>query len=562
MRYLQSTLAVLFSLTFFVGCKQKDREWIERYQRSVRNDIDLFLIAERYAVLESSWLNHRALARFDRAQLENELRRYGRTLDDLKREPAYAYKEIGSEVHMQVGRISHSTAYDYDVDIPLLFHGKWFAPGQYSTIVYQQHITPTLAKVLGVRNPNGVEVEALPIIRDSVTKPDLVAVVVLDQGGMQLLHAHPNRYPRIRQLMQSSANFTHAQVGHLDAHTAVGHMAIGTGAFPRKSEVIGNTFFSLEKKAGVEKLILSEIYAGKDQQRVNPAELKAETLADVVNQASQNRNVVLSQSYALRASMGMGGHGVTNSAPGQNLNFIYWLDSHRSEWITDTRYYALPQPARNASVLPNFRIHYPKGYETVTITDLTSAKKNWGVMMATPAQAKFEGDLMRANIQKEIIDAKRARDGFSDLVYLSFKAPDAAGHRFGYLSLEAADTLAAVDTAIGEFVDFLQKYYSDNFALVLTADHGCAPLSEISGGQRLTAEEVIATIDTLLPDDERKQSSLVRFMTVGQISLNHELMQKHKISLDAVVKKILGIKAGAKPFFRAALTRKDIGVNE
>lgn len=547
---------------FIVGCKQKDRAWVERYQRSVRKDIDLFLIAERYAVLESAWLNNRAFARFDRPQLEKELRRYGRSLDDLKKEPTYGYKEVGNEVHMQVGRISHSTAYDYDVEIPLLFHGKWFVPGQYNSTAYQQHIAPTLAKVLGVRNPNGVEVEALPIVRDAGAKPDLVAVVVLDQGGMQLLNAHPNRYPRIRQLMKNSANFTRAEVGHLDAHTSVGHMAIGTGAFPRKSEVIGNTFFSLEKKAGVEKLILSEIYAGKDPQRVNPAELKAESLADVVNQASQNRNVVLSQSYALRAAMGMGGHGVTNAAPGQNLNFIYWLDSHRSEWVTDTRYYALPQSARHASVFPNFRIHYPKGYETITISDLASAKKNWGVMMATPAQAKFEGDLMRANIQKEIIDTQRAHDGFSDLVYLSFKAPDAAGHRFGYLSLEAADTLSAVDAAIGEFVDFLQKHYGDNFALVLTADHGCAPLSEISGGQRMTAEEVIATIDTLLPEDERKQTSLVHFMTVGQISLNHELMQKHKISLNAVVKKILGIKAGAKPFFRAALTRKDIGVNE
>ncbi|MBN8222667.1 MAG: hypothetical protein J0L53_17250, partial [Spirochaetes bacterium] len=120
------TAAVLL-LTAFAGCKKNDTAWIERYKRSVRNDVDLYLVPERYAVLESSWLKKSAVSRFDKEELIKTLAVYGRSLEDLKKNPVYEYKEEGNEVRLKVGRISHSTAYDYDTAIPLVFHGKWFA---------------------------------------------------------------------------------------------------------------------------------------------------------------------------------------------------------------------------------------------------------------------------------------------------------------------------------------------------------------------------------------------------------------------------------------------------
>ena len=118
---------LLAAMTVFVaaGCRQADPDWIERYKRSVRSDIDLYLVPERFAVLESSWLKKSAIARYDRAQLEAALKTYGRSLDDLRRNAQLDYKENGNTVTMKVGRISHSTAYDYDTSIPIIFHGKW-----------------------------------------------------------------------------------------------------------------------------------------------------------------------------------------------------------------------------------------------------------------------------------------------------------------------------------------------------------------------------------------------------------------------------------------------------
>ncbi|MCX7633386.1 MAG: alkaline phosphatase family protein, partial [Turneriella sp.] len=109
-------------------------------------------------------------------------------------------------------------------------------------------------------------VPPLPV-KNLPEKPEIIVVAVIDQGGRNLLETHRSAAPRIHALMQKSANYTNAEVGHLDAHTAVGHMAIGTGAFPEKSAVIGNTFFRVERAGGKEVLHKYEIYAGKDESR-------------------------------------------------------------------------------------------------------------------------------------------------------------------------------------------------------------------------------------------------------------------------------------------------------
>ncbi|MFZ5628275.1 MAG: alkaline phosphatase family protein [Spirochaetota bacterium] len=554
---------LLFLAAVVVSACGKPKEWTERYKRSARADIDLYLVPEKYALLESSWLKKTAIARFDKQQLVESLAQYGRSIDDLRRNPAYEYKEQGNLVNLRVGRISHSTAYDYDVNIPLVFHGKWFDAGQFGETVYQQHIAPTLAKLLGVTAPSGVEVTPLSVRTDIQAKPEIVVVAVIDQGGTNLLTTHRSAAPRIHALMQKSANYTGAQVGHLDAHTAVGHMAIGTGAFPVKSTVIGNTFFSMERKDGKEKLQKSEIYATKDESKVSPEELKSESLADVLNVVNKGRSVIISQSYALRAALGMAGHGSSLSAPDiaaavRSGNHVYWLDAGKSRWITDTRYYSLPGVAKASEPLLHFMKYYPQGYQGYQIRDSKAAFENWGVMMATPAETQLEGELVRAAISQEIIGKKRDKDGFTDLVYVTFKSADAVGHHFGYHSLEARETLAEIDAQIGKIEDFLRQNYGENFALVLTADHGCAPLSEITGGARLTVEEVITEIDKLLPPAVAANESLVTFMTVGQVSLNKKLMAAHNITLEQVRSRIKTIKPEGKLFFKDVLTRADL----
>lgn len=571
-RYLiAGCLLFLAGIMIAGACKKSEAPWAELYKRSARSDIDLYLVPKKYALLESSWMKKTAIARFNKELLAQELAKYGRSLSDLQKNAAYEYKEENGEVKLRVGRISHSTAHEYDTAIPLVFYGKGIEPRDYGQRVHQQHIAPTLAAMLQIRNPNGVVTQPLPVVRQQPTKPAIVFVAVIDQGGMNLLRLHKDSAPNIHRLMGKSANFSDAHVGHLDAHTAVGHMAIGTGAYPVKSTVIGNTFFSVEKKAGAQKLNKAEIYATKDETKVSTLELKSESLADVLNVTNGGKSVIVAQSYALRAAVGMAGHGAEwlagnmTAANGNGIttavrqgNFVYWLDATRSKWITDTRYYSLPAVARASDVLLNYAKFYPEGFEGYKIRDTKAALENWGVLMSTPAETQLEGELVRAVITEQIVNAKKHNDGFTDLVYVSFKSADAVGHHFGFESLEARDTLKEIDNQIGKTVEFLEKQYGNDFVFVLSADHGIAPLSEITGGLRLTVEEVIAEVDKLLPPEVAQNESLVHFMTVGQISLNKKLMQQHSISIDSVRGVLRDIRVNDIPFFEGVLTRKDL----
>ena len=530
---------------------------LSSFKNSIREDIDLFLVPEKFNVLESEWINSKSTGTYLKSDLVRHLKSYGRTIQDLQSNSELKFSEKDDIVTLEIKKTSHSTNYAYDTNIPIIFYGqKWFQPGENSEVINQQHIVPTLAKVLKVRNPNGVETP--PLIKiitnpNSPSKPDIIVTVVIDQGGQQYYKAHPEIPKNIDSIKKQSAYFPNAKVGHLDAHTAVGHSAIGTGAYPKKSSVVGNTFFRLEDG----KIKGSEIYATNEVE-VNTEELKSETLADILDFENGNLSEVISQCYALRASIGMAGHGsyqIKNGTYTGDKDFVYWLEKKTGGWVTDTRFYSLPPSTAQFNTYDNYTKEYPNGWKSLGVLDRENASKSWYELMSTPAQVRMEGETFRNSLKSQIIDSGKSKDGHTDLAYLTLKGTDAAGHTFGWESLEAKEVFAETDKQIGLIFEMLKEHYGDNFVLVITADHGCAPLPEISGGERLTINEVFKEVNSLLGN---KQGSLINFMTVGQISLNHDLMKETGITEDQIKDKILKIKVNGKNFFKNVIFRKDI----
>lgn len=45
---------------------------------------------------------------------------------------------------------THGTPHDYDAQVPVVFHGPWFAPGSYDRFVRVVDMAPTLARIVGV----------------------------------------------------------------------------------------------------------------------------------------------------------------------------------------------------------------------------------------------------------------------------------------------------------------------------------------------------------------------------------------------------------------------------
>ncbi|MCE9499046.1 MAG: alkaline phosphatase family protein [Leptospira sp.] len=520
---------------------------------SLRPEIDLVLIPAMYNIMESEWIMKKSVSSFRKSDLQKEIAKYGRAVSDM----GPPVSDSTDSVSYLLGKTSHSTGHYYDKRIPISFYGPgWIRKGEYSEIINQQHIVPTLAKILNIRKPNGVKTDALDEILNKTTrKPKIIVTIVIDQGGQQLYEAHPEAYKNIRKLRSESAYYKNAEIGHLDTHTAVGHAAIGTGAYPKENGVIGNTFFRMVKG----KLGKNEIYA-TDEEKVDPSELLTETLADVLDSESANKSEIISQCYALRASIGMAGHGsspIKGSSIQGDKDFIYWLSAEKSAWVTDNRFYKLPAITKEYSPFRIFKKEYPNGKRGLKVNTEKDALKNWSLIMATPAEAKHEAEMFRNIIRSEIIEKKKHEDDFTDLAYITIKATDAAGHYFGWESLEAEETFAEADRQVGETFEFLKKEFEDNFILILTADHGCAPLPEISGGNRYLIESFFEEINSLIPlrtGDE----NLIKFMTVGQISLNQEIMKKYNVTEEQIIQKILNIKVGNVPFFEKVIRRSDL----
>ncbi|MBE7413496.1 MAG: alkaline phosphatase family protein [Leptospiraceae bacterium] len=543
--------AFILSVFWVSSCCKKDFGLISKIERSATDEIDLFLIPEKYNILESSWISKNTKSNFRKKDLVRYLAEHGRYISDLQSNPSLEFSEKEGVVTMRVGRTSHSTDYSYDKQIPILFYGdKWFQKGVYSEKIPQQKIAPTLAKIINTPKPNGAkESELSQILKESSELPEIIVTIVIDQGGQQLYKAHPNSYPNIKSIMARSAYFPNAEVGHLDAHTAVGHAAIGTGAYPRENGVVGNTFYTLENG----KFHQSEIYS-HDETNVNISDLRTETLADVADLYFKNQLEVISQAYALRASIGMGGHGF-GQLSGTDKDYVYWLDAHDCKWKSDVRYYSYPEFANEFSPCENFILNYPNGWKDIHNFRKEDSKKYWSQIMATPKEVELEAGLFKKMIEEKIIKKGKASDNLPDLAYMTIKATDAAGHYFGWESLEAENTFQEADKQVGLILEFLKSNFSDRFVFVLTADHGCAPLPEISGGERYLIEDFYKEVNSLLGSKNTLGESLIKTMTVGQVGLNREVMNKYGISEGQIISKILKIQSNGKRFFKQVIRK-------
>ncbi|MCB1192462.1 MAG: alkaline phosphatase family protein [Leptospiraceae bacterium] len=552
-RYLVFT--IIIATIAFWNCKKKEETQI--IKRSIRSDIDIYLVPNKYNLLETNKTEiFKPVAHFNKSQLVSLLKPYKRKLEDLQTSNALSYLEKDDIIAMKVEGTSHSTIHPYDQDIPILFYGKWFQTGEYKDVIHLAHIVPTIAQILKIRNPNGIETTPIKNIlktqEDSI--PEIIVTIVIDQGGKQVYDVHSDIPKTIQNLFKESAYFPNAQVGHIDSHTAAGHASIGTGSYTGKHGIIGNTKFHWKNN----QLIEQNIYIN-EKGEIDTSNLKVETLADVLDYELGNEVEVISQAHAMRASIGMAGHGsylFKDSYVKGDQDFVYWIANQSNKWETDPRFYSIHRIVAKYDPYRNYKREYPRGKYDLRLRYKADFNKYWYYIMSTPAQAKMESKLFMEMIQQVIIKKKKHKDQLTDLAYLNLKSFDKAGHLFGWESLEARETFLEIDKQIGIILEFLKKNYGDNFILVLTADHGCAPLPEISGGKRLKIETVFKEVNSLLPQES--DESIIDYMTINQISLDKKVMLKHNITDKDVIQKIKNIEVDGKAFFKKVYSKFDL----
>jgi hypothetical protein len=618
---------IIFTI-FFLGCfspffLSEDSE-LKFYQesmiRSAADDMDLFLVPQKYSILDDHSLESERKIHLSIKKTKEALQRNGISWESFLEKNQGRIELTEDTITLSGKGTTHFTGYSYDTQIPILFYGKKFIkPGIYTTTVFQQHIVPSLAALLDSPIPNDSLKESLPIfsetpdlpqseknpplftekglgiprvtISERKEIPELIVTIVVDQGGFSLYKTHPNSFPNIRMLMKESAFFPNARVGHLDAHTGPGHASIGTGAFPKQHRVHANELYTLstgmqrldsvlESKSLIssdesrtEKLpLLKKIPLYYKKNQVHPGDLKSPSFADVWDLYRRNKPIIISQCYAPRASIGMAGHGsffgeifpIGENSISADKDFVYWVDKNSLAWTTNFAFYSLPGGVEDFNLKG---YHLRNNYAFRDPGSLLFQKQGQDLsgqfyeLVSTVTQSRLEGELIRSVIKREIIEKNFHQDGETDLVFVTFKATDASGHLHGFESEEAREVLEETDRQIGLLKAFLDKNYGDSYVIVLTADHGAAPLREVSEGMFLSIQDLAKNIQNLLPPSVRNQYSLIKYFTSGAISLNRNTMAQFGISEREIIRSLQRIQINGKPFFQKVLTRKDLGLD-
>ncbi|PIQ28568.1 hypothetical protein COW36_12655 [bacterium (Candidatus Blackallbacteria) CG17_big_fil_post_rev_8_21_14_2_50_48_46] len=449
--------------------------------------------------------------------------------------------EKGQESHVKHGGSSHGSVWDYDIDIPLALYGPGFiqAGKKIARPATQQDIVPTLAQLIGAVPPEDARHGSVlkEALKPTSRKPKAILTLVFDQGGWAYYRAHPQAHPFLDSLMAAGTLYTQAQVTHLDSETSVGHIAIGTGAYPYQHGIVSNSFFlaSLGKRSSL---------LGPDR---SPIFINSPSLADVWDLQTANRAIIFSYAYADRAAIGMAGHGAMYA--GGDKDLVIYYDSKTGLPTTHSRYYQVPDYLKDHQIKPYLDavVNAQGLWHEHQVNNLEDVNK-------TPAQARYDADLFLKMLAHEPV----GEDQITDLLFLTLKSSDACGHAFGMETVECGEVLAEQDRQARRIVEALEKKLGkDNFVVVLSADHGGAPLAELSGGHRISANPLKAALNKAL-DTLDNGVPLVQDLTASQIYLEENELRRNGKSFEDVRQFLLNYRVGGEPVFREVLTREEV----
>jgi hypothetical protein len=350
----------------------------------------------------------------------------------------------------------------------------------------------------------------------------LVVSVVYDQLGSWVLAEHLARLDPEGAIRRTAARgqYVHAVAyGYAGTYTAPGHAAIYSGAAPWQSQVPSNRVWDRARRARLSTMDDGEhAILGRTGAFASPRVMAAETVADVLERTSGGAAITISLAMKDRSAVLPGG---------QHPDACMWLDPRAGGFTTST-WYASELPAWVAAFDHDhpFAATYapwvpedPASLAALGPDDQTGeGAYGWGptfphdpsapeaigepdAYLSTPASTEH----LLALAAHAVRALHAGDDAQPDLLAISIATTDYVGHAFGPESWEYVDALVRVDRALGHLLAALEREHGA-IAVLLTADHGVAPLVERArehghaGAVRWTSEAELALLRTHLAE--------------------------------------------------------------
>ncbi|HEY8197324.1 MAG TPA: alkaline phosphatase family protein [Gemmatimonadales bacterium] len=411
-----------------------------------------------------------------------------------------------------------------------------------------------------------------------VPKPKLVLTIMIDQFRPDYLQRFRPYFGRggFNLFLERGANFAGARYEHAVTSTCPGHAVVLTGSYANVNGIVNNDWY--DAAAGREVYCAADSLfklIGVQKEGRSPRNLIGNTVGDELKLASAGRSRVIAVAGKDRSAIMMGGH-LADAA--------YWTVD--TLFVSSTYYLKdLPEWARrfNASgamsaysgkmwerLLPVAR------YDAIGADDVPGEEDvgargrvfphRLGEMAPSVSRfvtsleySPFHNDIVAEFAMKALAEEGLGRDSVPDLLAISFSAIDRVGHAYGPNSQEVMDIVIRTDRLLERLFAFVDKQVGlANTLIILSADHGVAPLPELmealkpgaGKGHRVNPTAITAAINAHL---DRRFGVLgapgwVLYHEPPWIYLNLPALERRKISVQAAereasvaVEKVTGV---------------------
>lgn len=348
-------------------------------------------------------------------------------------------------------------------------------------------------------------------------RPKLVVFIAIDAFRYDYLTRFYDHFSDggFKLLLRGGANFTNTHVAHFRPSTAPGHATMLTGASGHLSGIVDNEWYDRDLREKVncvedrQATLVGTRQTDPSEGR-SPKNLQVTTVGDELKLATQFRSKVIGISYKDRGAILLAG---------KMADAAYWFDEATGRFISSTSYMkSLPEWVTkfNERKLPDR--FFGKEWKKLLAEDVYQLSreddfpheldyKGSGIVFPHPmtgnAQAPGKdfyqlfkhtpfADVHLAEFARAVVEnAQLGVDEVTDLLTISFSATDRVGHQYGPYSQEQQDNILRLDRVLEDFLEFLhQKVGLENVYILLTADHGSAPIAEFIARSNVQAGRI------------------------------------------------------------------------
>ena len=359
----------------------------------------------------------------------------------------------------------------------------------------------------------------------ALPNPKLAVVISVDGLGWARLEGYRPLYTAgFKRLLDEGFLERAARYQHLNTETGPGHASLGTGAPPRVTGIVLNSWFEYGPDGALQNVYCTDQKDPATGRKIaGPGNLRVPTLGDRLVEGVKGARVV-SVSAKDRGAIFLAGKNPAHA--------VYWYDGETGRFQTSAAYRApaeaaaivkkfnetkaggmlparfglvwqkLPEPvlAPGAKPVPTAvpsnvvaRFQYPThglgfGHDLSTYGRVPAGGPNgyFGGIYRSPLIDELTADLALAFLNEAGYEL--GHGGVPDLLAISFSGHDPVAHDYGDESEESRDALRRLDIQIGRVLDALDANYPKGTVLVaLSADHGFPVMPEVAKALDKTA---------------------------------------------------------------------------